>query len=90
MQLQFYWSVGGALVAMLVERCTCDWKAADSNLGLKGPDGTISKFSASCAVPVFWKRHKTETSSQSPNSAGSLKLTLSFDLLRFEGIDTCH
>ena len=40
--------------------------------GMEGPCGTISIFSAPCAVPVFRKRQKTEAPSQSPNGAGSL------------------
>ena len=62
----------GAPVAQSVERWTCDWKVAGSNLGMKGPYGTISIFSAPYAVPVFRKRHKTKAPSQSPNGAGSL------------------
>ena len=62
----------GTPVAQSVERWTCDWKVAGSNLGLEGPCGTISICSAPYAVPVFWKRHKTEAPSQSPNGAGTL------------------
>ena len=51
---------------------------SSSNPGLEGPCETISIVSAPCAVPVFWKRHKTEAPSQSPIGAGSLNLTLSF------------
>ena len=64
-----YW---GALVAQSVERWTCDWKVAGSNSRLEGPCGTVSIFSAPCAVPVFQKRHNTQAPSQSPNGAGSL------------------
>ena len=53
----------GAPVAQSVERLTCDCKVVGLNPGLEG--GTISILSA--AVPVFWKRYKTEALSQSSN-----------------------
>ena len=64
----------GAPVAQSVERWTCDRKVAGLNpgWGLEGRCGTISIFSAPCAVPVFRKRHKTEAQNQSPNSSVSL------------------
>ena len=77
----------GAPVAQSIKRWTCDWKVACSNPGLEGPRGTISIFSAPCAVPVFRKRHKTVVPSQSPNGAGSLNLTRSFLITRFSSAD---
>ena len=68
----------GTLVAQLVERWTCNWKVAVSNSGLEVPCGTISIFFAPYAVPVFQKRHKTETLSQSLNGTDSLNYTLYF------------
>ena len=62
----------GVPVAQLVERWTFDWKVAGLNPGLEGPCGTIPIFSAPCAVPFFWKRHKTEAPSQLLNDANSL------------------
>ena len=60
------------MVDQSVEHWTCNWKVADSNPGLEGPCGTISNFSAPCAILVFRKRHKTEAPSQSPDGAGSI------------------
>ena len=63
---------GGAPVVQLVDRWTCDWKVAGSIPGLGGLCGTISIFSALCAVLVLRKRHKTETPSQLSNGTGSI------------------
>ena len=64
--------VRGAPIAQSVEHLTCDWKVSGSDLGLEGPCGTISIFSAPCAVPVFRKRHKPEALNQWPYGAGLL------------------
>ena len=41
------------MVAQLVERWTCDWKIAGSNMTLEGPCRAISIISAPFDVPVF-------------------------------------
>ena len=42
----------------------------------------ISIFSAPCAVPVFWKRYKTEALSQSSNGNDLLHITLFLPMIQ--------
>ena len=55
--------------SQLVEHWTCNWKVAHSNSRIGKSLFDYFCSSAQCAVIVFPKRHKTETLSQSANSA---------------------